>query len=45
LLDWHDFHLPGDIAPGTYTIVVSIRDAADSRILSESDLCPITVLP
>ncbi len=44
LLDWHDFDLPKDLAPGDYQITAALRDAADGRLLGETTLCSISVL-
>ncbi len=44
LLDWHDFDLPKDLAPGDYEITLALRDAADGRLLGQTTLCPISVL-
>ncbi len=45
LLDWHDFNLPKDIAPGEYEIAVALRDTADQRVIGQTTLRPISILP
>lgn len=43
LLDWHDFDLPRDLAPGDYQIVVVLRDAA-TQIPGEAKITTINIV-
>ncbi|MCL4394233.1 MAG: DUF2079 domain-containing protein [Chloroflexi bacterium] len=42
LLDWHDFNLPSDIAPGEYEITVVLTDA-NRRVLGQTTISTLTV--
>ncbi len=44
LLDWHDFELPRDIAPGEYQVVISLRDKANNRVLGEAEISAISIM-
>jgi uncharacterized membrane protein len=43
LLDWHDFHLPIDIAPGEYQIFVVLRDSGSDRVLGQTAVSSLTI--
>ena len=43
LLDWHDFDLPTDIAPGEYQIFVALRDSASDRVLGQTAVSSLTI--
>lgn len=43
LLDWHDFNIPSDLAPGAYDLVALLRDASTTRVVGEARLATIQV--
>ncbi len=43
LLDWHDFNLPEDLAPGVYDIFVALDDSATGTRMGQTRLTAITV--
>jgi uncharacterized membrane protein len=44
LLDWHDFILPRELAPGPYTIFVALKNRADAPSLGEAMIAPVRVV-
>jgi hypothetical protein len=43
LLDWHDFYLPEDLAPGSYDIFVALDDSATHTRIGQTRLTPLNV--
>ncbi|MCL4394232.1 MAG: DUF2079 domain-containing protein [Chloroflexi bacterium] len=43
LLDWHDFVVPTDLAPGEYGIFAQLRQIGTGRVLGETKVAPIQI--
>lgn len=44
LLDWHDFDLPANLATGSYSITVQLRDASTNAMIGETPIASISIV-